>query len=136
MTEADTERKPPPVSMDIGHLIVDRAKPVIRAAGYAYEGPLAAERWARLPNGNRIVLLKLGMGDRYMHPRCTTLYALRVGDYFHSRQAAERAYEEATRRPFVEPLPVHERSSSPEAKAACGGDDQDRRGAAVARGGE
>ena len=126
MTEADTERKPPPVPMDIGHLIVDRAEPVIRAAGYAYEGRLAAERWARLPDGNWIVLLKLGIGDRYMHLRCATLYAPQVGNYFHSRDAAERAYEEATRHPLVEPLPIHERSASPAAKAIRGGDDQER----------
>ncbi len=112
--------------MDIGHLIVDRAEPVIRAAGYAYEGPLAAERWARLPDGNWIVLLKLGIGDRYMHLRCATLYTPQVGNYFHSRDAAERAYEEATRHPFVEPLAIHERSASPAAKAIRGGDDQER----------
>ena len=41
MPEAGIETKPPPVPMDIGQLIVDRAKPLIRAAGYAYEGPLA-----------------------------------------------------------------------------------------------
>jgi hypothetical protein len=117
MPEADTETKLPPVPMDIGQLIVDRAKPVIRAAGYAYEGPLAAERWARLPGGDWIVLLKLGIGDRYMHLRCATLYTPQVGNYFHTRDAAEKAYEEATRHSFVAPVGPHERFASSEAKA-------------------
>ena len=104
--------------MDIGQLIVDRAKPVIRAAGYTYNGPLAAEQWARLPGGSWIVLLKLGIGDCYIHLRCATLYAPQVGEYFHSREAAEKAYTEATRHPFVEPTGPHERFASPEAKTA------------------
>ena len=104
--------------MDIGQLIVDRAKPVIRAAGFTYKGPLAAEQWARLPNGSWIVLLKLGIGDRYIHLRCATLYAPQVGEYFHSREAAEKAYALATRHPFVEPASPHERFASPEDKAA------------------
>ena len=104
--------------MDIGQLIVDRAKPVIRAAGYTYKGPLAAEQWARLPDGSWIVLLKLGIGDRYIHLRCATLYAPQVGEYFHSREAAEKAYAEETRHPFIEPTGPHGRFASPEAKAA------------------
>ena len=104
--------------MDIGQLIVDRAKPVIRAAGYTYKGPLAAEQWARLPDGSWIVLLKLGIGDRYIHLRCATLYAPQVGEYFHSREAAEKAYAEATRHSFVEPPRPYERFASSEAKAA------------------
>ncbi len=118
MTEADIETRKPAVPMDIGQLIVDRAKPVVRAAGYAYEGPLAAEQWARLPSGSWIVLLKLGVGDRYMHLRCATLYAPQVGEYFHSREAAEKAYALATRHLFVAPAGPHERFASPEAKAA------------------
>ncbi len=118
MTEADIETRKPAVPMDIGQLIVDRAKPVVRAAGYAYEGPLAAEQWARLPSGSWIVLLKLGVGDRYMHLRCATLYAPQVGEYFHSREAAEKAYALATRHPFVEPAGPQERFASPESKAA------------------
>ena len=101
MNKPNTEAKSPFVPMDIGQLIVDRAKPVIRAAGYTYKGPLAAEQWARLPNGSWIVLLKLGIGDHYIHLRCATLYAPQVGEYFHSREAAEKAYTEATRHPFV-----------------------------------
>ena len=60
-TEPEAERpaRPP---MDIGQLIVDRAKPVIREGGYAYEGPLVAEKWTRLPGGDFLVLLKLGNG--------------------------------------------------------------------------
>jgi hypothetical protein len=103
--------------MDIGQLIVDRAKPVIREAGYAYKGPLAAEQWARLPSGSWIVLLKLGIGDRYMHLRCATLYAPQVGEYFHSREAAEKAYAAAIQHPFVVPAGPHELFASPEAKA-------------------
>ena len=118
MTEPTTETRSPSVPMDIGQLIVDRAKPVIRAAGYAYKGSLAAEQWARLPGGSWIVLLKLGIGDRYIHLRCATLYAPQVGEYFHSREAAEKAYAEETRHPFVEPAGPHERFASAEAKAA------------------
>ena len=73
MTETEAER-PARAPMDIGQLIVDRAKPVLREGGYAYEGPLVAEKWTRLPDGDFLVLLKLGNGDRYMHLRCVTLY--------------------------------------------------------------
>ena len=116
-TEPEAERpaRPP---MDIGQLIVDRAKPVIREGGYAYEGPLVAEKWTRLSGGDFLVLLKLGKGDRYMHLRCVTLYHPRIGDYFHSRETAEKAYAEATKQPYVEPSGSHERFASPEAKAA------------------
>ena len=116
-TEPEAERpaRPP---MDIGQLIVDRAKPVLREGGYAYEGPLVAEKWTRLPDGDFLVLLKLGNGDRYMHLRCVTLYHPRVGDYFHSRETAEAAYAEATKQPYVEPPGPHEHFASPEAKAA------------------
>ena len=116
-TEPEAERpaRPP---MDIGQLIVDRAKPVLREGGYAYEGPLVAEKWTRLPDGDFLVLLKLGNGDRYMHLRCVTLYHPRVGDYFHGRETAEAAYAEATKQPYVEPPGPHERFASAEAKAA------------------
>ena len=117
-TNEAEEKRPAPVPMDIGQLIVDHAKPVILASGYTYEGPLAAERWTRLPDGDFLVLLKLGNGDRYMHLRCVTLYHPRVGDYFHSRETAEAAYAEATKQPYVEPPGPHERFASAEAKAA------------------
>lgn len=84
--------------MDCGQLIVGHAKPVILAAGYAYEGPLAAERWTWLPGWDFLVLLKLGISDRYMHLRCATFYHPRVSDYFHSREMAEKAYDEASLR--------------------------------------
>ena len=104
--------------MDIGQLIVDHAKPLLRRAGYAYEGPLVAERWTRLPDGDFLVFLKLGNGDRYMRLRCVTLYHPRVGDYFHSRETAEEVYAEATKQPYVEPPGPHERFASAEAKEA------------------
>ena len=112
-TEAERPARP---SMDIGQLIVDRAKPVLREGGYAYEGPLVAEKWTRLPGGDFLVLLKLGNGDRYMHLRCVTLYHPRVGDYFHSRETAEEAYAEAARQPYVEPPGPHGRFASAEAE--------------------
>src|SRR4051794_28810681 len=102
--------------MDIGQLIVDHAKPVLRKGDYAYEGPLVAEKWARTEDGFFLVLLKLGNGERYMHLRCPTLYYPQIGSYFHSRETAEKAYEEATREPYREPIPVHEKFASPEAK--------------------
>jgi hypothetical protein len=102
--------------MDIGQLIVDRVKPVLLTGGYAYEGPLVAEKWTRTQDGFFLVLLKLGNGDRYMHLRCPTLYHPQVKEYFHSRQAAEKAYEEATREPYREPTPVHEQFASSDAK--------------------
>ena len=117
MTETEAERPARP-SMDIGQLIVDHAKPVLREGGDAYEGPLVAEKWTRLPGGDFLVLLKLGNGDRYMHLRCVTLYHPRVGDYFHSRETAEAAYGAATRQTYVEPPGPHERLASAEAKAA------------------
>ncbi len=117
MAETQAER-PARTPMDIGQLIVDRAKPVLREGGYAYEGPLVAERWTRLPDGDFLVLLKLGSGNRYMHLRCVTLYHPRVGDYFHSRETAEEAYAEAARRPYIEPPGPHERFASPKAKEA------------------
>jgi hypothetical protein len=39
--ESERPARPP---MDIGQLIVDRAKPVLHEGGYAYEGPLVAEK--------------------------------------------------------------------------------------------
>jgi hypothetical protein len=45
------------------------------------------------------------------------LYAPQVSEYFHSREAAEKVYETATRHPHVEPLGSHEHFASPEAKA-------------------
>jgi hypothetical protein len=50
-TEPEAER-PARIPMDIGQLIVDRAKPVLHEGGYAYEGPLVAEKWTRLPGGD------------------------------------------------------------------------------------
>ncbi len=117
MTETEAERAAC-APMDIGQLIVDRAKPVLHKGGYTYEGPLVAEKWTRLPDGDFLVLLKLGNGDRYMHLRCVTLYHPRIGDYFHSRETAEEAYAAATRQPYVEPPGPHERFASAEAKAA------------------
>ena len=51
-----------------------------------------------------------------MHLRCPTLYYPQIGSYFHSRETAEKAYEEVTREPYQEPKPVHEQFASPEAK--------------------
>ena len=42
----------------------------------------------------------------------------RVGDYFHSRETAERTYAEAIKQPYVEPPGPHERFASAEAKEA------------------
>ncbi len=92
--------------MDFGQMIVDHAVPMLRQAGYRYDGPVVAERWSRTPDGNWIALLKLGhatpeFGDRYLHLRGPTLYHLQLGNYFHSREAAERGYARA----LVQPLP-------------------------------
>ena len=86
--------------MDFGQMIVDHAAPVLQRAGYHYDGPLVAERWNRTPDGNWIALLKLGhatpeFGDRYLHLRGPTLYHLQLGEYFHSRETAEREYARA-----------------------------------------
>src|SRR5690349_4354818 len=103
-------------TMDIGQLIVDHAKPVLRKGDYVYEGPLAAEKWTRTEDGFFLVLLKLGNGERYMHLRCPTLYYPQIDSYFHSREAAEKAFAETARKPYREPVPVHEQFASAEAK--------------------
>ena len=122
MTYEGDEDRPRRQRLDIAdEIIAPQLEPLARKAGHAYEGALVAEKWARTKDGNWLVLMKLGhgdekFGDRYIHLIGPTLYHLRLGDYFHSRAAAERAYAEATREPYREPTPVHERFASEEAR--------------------
>ncbi len=120
MTDDGDEDRPRRQPLDIGgEIIAPQLERLVRAGGYQYEGALSAERWARTADGSWIVLMKLGhgseeFGDRYIHLRGPTLYHLRLGEYFHSRAAAEDAYRQATREPYREPVPPHEGFASEE----------------------
>ena len=88
MTDDGDEDRPRRQPLDIAdQIIAPQLEPLVRKAGHGDEK----------------------FGDRYIHLIGPTLYHLRLGDYFHSRASAERAYAEATREPYREPTPVHER---------------------------
>jgi hypothetical protein len=122
MTDDGDEDRPRRQPLDIAdQIIAPQLEPLVRKAGHAYDGALVVEKWARTKDGNWLVFMKLGhgsdkFGDRYIHLIGPTLYHLRLGDYFHSRASAERAYAEAAREPYREPTPSHERFASEEAR--------------------